>query len=242
MPLRERPEACSRDLEKSEIIEERYVIPGGSQFNEIGVELRLYKNWSERMKGRLYGKGVFTYRYLGKAHVQEFSLTDRSYEKVRQGFFTPWVLSDATAHLANPKQARILEIGCGRYGLFAQGLNQEGFQITGIDPAAALDAPSYIVRASATKMPFQDGEFDLLISLYSIFEYTVPQDPFQLALFQEEMREMIRVLKPGGSILSMSIPGLDNWVEKNFPELEVHVPVDGAGHVRMRKRAQTKQP
>ena len=80
--------------------------------------------------------------------------------------------------------ARILDVGCGTLGLRAQ---EPDLDITGVD---LVDRPTYpgpFVRADATqRLPFADGEFDLVYSS-SVVEHIPPP---QRAAFA---RELLRV-------------------------------------------------
>lgn len=81
-------------------------------------------------------------------------------------------------------EARILDVGCGTLGLRAQ---EPDLDITGVD---LVDRPTYpgpFVRADATqRLPFADGEFDLVYSS-SVVEHIPPP---QRAAFA---RELLRV-------------------------------------------------
>lgn len=99
-------------------------------------------------------------------------------------------------------QGRVLEIGIGT------GLNLEHYDkarvqaITGLDPGlemhrlakkrvAAAGIPVELVGLSAEKIPFDAGTFDTVVVTYSLC--TIP-DPVAA------LREMRRVLKPGGTL------------------------------------------
>lgn len=86
---------------------------------------------------------------------------------------------------------RVLEIGCGR-GHLTQALAQRGAEIIGIDanPRAEELAESGLVRhMSAESLDFEDGSFDVVVSVHAI-EHIPP--------LEKAFSEMVRVLTPGG--------------------------------------------
>ncbi len=81
---------------------------------------------------------------------------------------------------------RVLEIGCGS-GRLTDFLNEKGLDATGLDPYAY---GSNCIRAYAEELPFDDGEFDSIVSVKSLHHTEAP----------EALREALRVLKKGGRI------------------------------------------
>ncbi|HMF05307.1 MAG TPA: methyltransferase domain-containing protein [Acidimicrobiia bacterium] len=99
----------------------------------------------------------------------------------------PWLAHDQ----------RILDAGCGPGGNGAW-LRGHG-QVVGVDVAhEALEfvrtrrAETVPVRASAERLPFEDGAFDVAVGITLL--YTVPNDVAALA-------ELARVLRTGGAVL-----------------------------------------
>ena len=75
----------------------------------------------------------------------------------------------ALTHL--PEGARVLDVGCGRIGLWAL---EGGLDITGVDLAPRPDYPGPFVQADAAEgLPFADGEFDL-VYCSSVIEHVPP--------------------------------------------------------------------
>jgi SAM-dependent methyltransferase len=102
--------------------------------------------------------------------------------------------------LAGRSAAEILEMGCGP-ALDSLNLAQDPrYHLSGVDisrqalaqgraAVQALGRPLELVRADVRRMPFADGEFDLVFS-QGLLEHFPDPEPF--------WREMRRVLKPGG--------------------------------------------
>lgn len=95
--------------------------------------------------------------------------------------------------------AQILDVGCGT-GEYIQRANKLGFSASGIEPAEAMrkaaidkNPGSTILNGMATELPFQDGTFDLVICI-EVLRYLHSADN------QRALREMYRVLKPGGTL------------------------------------------
>ena len=98
-----------------------------------------------------------------------------------------------------PPNARILDIGCGT-GEHLVHLKRLGFRIAGIEPAPAMLAearsllPDADLRSGvATDLPFEDGSFDLCLSV-EVLRYLHPED------IDRSLTEMQRVLAPGGKV------------------------------------------
>lgn len=122
-------------------------------------------------------------------------------------------LATVAAHLQG--SGRILDVGCGA-GFTALALADMGYQVSGIDLApkmieraqheAGLRGLNIDFRVSgAESLPYEAAGFDAVIALGLMGN---------LREDQPTLREMYRVLKPGG-LLVLSMPnfcGLDRWL------------------------------
>ncbi|MEQ4721061.1 class I SAM-dependent methyltransferase [Nonomuraea sp. B19D2] len=109
------------------------------------------------------------------------------------------------ATAAKPRAGdRILDVGCGTGYLsriLAPVVTPTG-HVTGVDPSPAMieyatrhaSGNCTYVQAEGQDLPFSDGSFDLVIS--SLAVHHIPADARPAAL-----REMFRVLRPGGRLL-----------------------------------------
>jgi SAM-dependent methyltransferase len=110
----------------------------------------------------------------------------------------PWHLL-ALRHLDGIAGLRVLEIGCGR-GAFAEELAARGASVTAADfsakavedTRARLDGSIRVLQADIQRLPFQDGVFDLVVSLETLEH--VPEPNRALA-------ELVRVTRHGGRLL-----------------------------------------
>lgn len=124
-------------------------------------------------------------------------------------------------HLNPEKKTKILEIGCGE-GLTVAMLNLNGFDGYGIDPDEsyiknAQQVLEYnkidknkVQKGSSERLPFQDEEFDCVVS-FQVLEHVDDV----LSTFQE----IERVLKKGGGTINFA-PSYHSFREGHF-----HVPM-----------------
>jgi len=108
---------------------------------------------------------------------------------------------------------RVLDFGCGT-GDLAAYLAALGFEVTGADVARGMlrlaetshasVAVRWIEVAPTTDLPFDDGEFDVVVAS-SVFEY--------LAEIDGTLREIRRILAASG-LLALTVPDLARPVRK----------------------------
>jgi len=121
-------------------------------------------------------------------------------------------------HLAGSR--RILDVGCGE-GQIARRVAADAAMVVGVDPTAAQivearargGGPVY-ARADADHLPHPDAAFDAVV-MCLVIEHLDP--------FEPSIREMARVLSPGGTfLLLMNHPLLQTagsgWIDDHILE------------------------
>lgn len=109
-----------------------------------------------------------------------------------------WAYRDALRAFIGAGQGEALEVGCGE-GRIARELKMLGYTVTASDAAAAMvdaaaaagSAHAYAV-ASADALPFENARFDRVLA------YNVLMDVEDVP---GSLREMRRVLRPGGTLV-----------------------------------------
>lgn len=119
---------------------------------------------------------------------------------------------------------KVLDIGCGTGAMLVE-LLREGADVTGIDTfeemdgidrkivEARLDAEQLnadIMQASAVQMPFEDGCFDLAVSI-GMLEHISPD------IRADMLPEMFRVVKPGGCLFLIAGPTRMTPFDQHIP-------------------------
>ena len=123
-----------------------------------------------------------------------------------------------TARYQRPAgQITVLDWGCGK-GQITYLLRRRGFQVTSCDvesvaqdSAFGQDTPiidhfemSVIPLQLASELPFGDSSFDCIVS-FGVLEH-VPSD-------EDSMKELRRVLKPGGQLFITFLPYFLSWTQ-----------------------------
>lgn len=105
--------------------------------------------------------------------------------------------------LPDLRDATVLDIGCG-IGRLSGPLSERAASVFGIDICDTMllkakegfNKPNLqFVKSSAESLPFNDQMFDVIIAIF------VLQHILDDVRFTSALHEMVRVLKPGGSIL-----------------------------------------
>ena len=151
-------------------------------------------------------------------------------------------------------RGRLLDWGCG-FGQMTYLLRRRGFDVTPYDVGEEVRLPDLpltrdlgMVRGShPTMLPFPDGSFDTVLScgvLEHVDEFSEPGNEIQ------SLREIRRVLRPGGQFVIYQLPQAHSWQEalmrrlklgywhrRLFSEREIRRLLEAEGfHVRLVRR------
>jgi SAM-dependent methyltransferase len=107
-------------------------------------------------------------------------------------------MSDLVGAYAVSRTGSALDVGC-QAGALTDALSQtSSFQWSGIDPtireATVSPRGNSLLPATAAKIPFDDGHFDVAL-FANVFEHVVPEER------QQSLNEIFRVLRPGGVVV-----------------------------------------
>lgn len=119
------------------------------------------------------------------------------------------------------KGEKVLEVGCGK-GDLSILMATQGVNVTGIDlsqnllknaskRARKLGLDINFKQADITDLPFEDSCFDVVISTLT-FHY-LSEEEKELAL-----KEIFRVLKPGGRFVAAEFGGKLDWLQKSLSQ------------------------
>jgi SAM-dependent methyltransferase len=104
-----------------------------------------------------------------------------------------------------------LDVGCGE-GRFCRMLAERGAETTGIDITSELIAEARRLHpegkyeeGNAESLPYEDNSFDLVVSYVALLD--IPD-------FRAAIREMARVLKPGGKVVVSNLQSYATTVER----------------------------
>ncbi len=111
-------------------------------------------------------------------------------------------------------KGRNLDIGCGPYDRFTRDYATKGsvgidfFQYPGLTPEQVVPNPP--------KLPFKDNEFDSATLIANINH--IPRN-----IFPEEMREVARIVKPGGTVVITRIGLVVSFLTHSIVHLQSHL-------------------
>lgn len=106
--------------------------------------------------------------------------------------------AEAVLGLVPPRARSLLDIGCGTGIVTRRLAARDGLRVTGVDLAqtmvrhAAARLPGAVVRADSRRLPFRDGEFDTVTSVWLLHLVAPAED------VRRVVAECARVLRPGG--------------------------------------------
>jgi ubiquinone/menaquinone biosynthesis C-methylase UbiE len=132
--------------------------------------------------------------------VKEYSAAARTYDE-KWSFYVDATSRETMSRLSLSGKERVLDVGCGTGELLARlAAKYPGASLAGLDPVPAmLDmareklSPNVDLRVGwANELPWPDASFDVVVSCNMFHYITHPV---------EALREMERVLRPGGRIV-----------------------------------------
>jgi ubiquinone/menaquinone biosynthesis C-methylase UbiE len=171
---------------------------------------------AERISAKLASRGAPSFEPLSRQYKDASNLQARSdlharFQTNRYGWMR-WIFD----HFDFPANCHVLDVGCGDGRLWDSNRQRigEGWYINLMDFSAGMiaearrrlgDQPFDVrfVVADAHGIPFQDRSFDAVIANHMLYH---------LSDLDRGMREIRRVLKPGGSLYA-STNGLDHMRE-----------------------------
>lgn len=108
--------------------------------------------------------------------------------------------------LLTKHSGKALDLGCGT-GNYTLELKKRGFDVIGLDASErmveiARQKGANCIVGNAYSLPFPDESFDLVMSI-TMFEF--------LHRPEEVVREIHRVLKPGGEVIIGTMNGRSTW-------------------------------
>jgi ubiquinone/menaquinone biosynthesis C-methylase UbiE len=132
--------------------------------------------------------------------------------------------------LAVAKGAHMLDVGCGG-GNVVEAQRRRGVDAVGSDIVLSSwqRKRDHYVEAQAHRLPFKDGEFDVVYSTWSFLAYEGSrQDPAGQRAVVDFLSELGRVTKPGGVIRLSPVPyekfnDESDQVQVRFPELDAAI-------------------
>jgi SAM-dependent methyltransferase len=134
------------------------------------------------------------------------------------------------ARLLPPTSAsRLLDVGCGT-GHHLKALRARGYDAVGVDGSDAMlaearqtDASAPLARSDVGRLPFRSDTFDAALSV-EVLRYL--DEPLPM------LREVARVLRPGGRCLVTAVP----WLSLNgYPLLNRLLPARARGFSPLRQ-------
>jgi len=127
---------------------------------------------------------------------------------------------------------RVLDLGCG-HGRHVLYLVHRGFAVCGLDASSAgldsvrvrldqLNLSAELTQGDMTELPYDDADFDAVVSTFVIYHGT-------LATLQQAIAEFHRVLRPGGWTL-LTGPSRRDFRYGHGEPIEPHTFITSKGH------------
>lgn len=183
-------------------------VRGERYLREDGVPALLLTREADAITGRqqaLYDHVAHDYDEVFKPHVAEHYLRKRT----------------AVVRQLLPFGGTVLDVGCGT-GALAAWIQRAGYDVVGVDASTGMLAEAHengvgaVYAAYSTALPFEDGVFDLALSVATMHHLETPER------VADTISEMGRVVRPGGHVLIWD----HNPLNPYWPILMKRVPQD----------------
>lgn len=141
------------------------------------------------------------------------------------------VVASTEAHLYDSKDKEVLEIGFGRFSLGRNLVVRSGGRWTGVDPKHQQAVPPKLGHGGlgmADDLPFPDETFDKIFGIQSLEHWgQKTRNHSYPTEYSDCLREIHRVLKPGGEIYfdaPIHLHGHEMFIMGDIPRIKSHFP------------------
>lgn len=145
--------------------------------------------------------------------VGHFTARARTYDR-SSSWCTDDELGERTVRLARPgPRDRVLDVACGT-GLVSRRFRGRVSRVVGVDITLEMADQARrhvdeLVISPAESLPFDDGEFDVVVCRQGVQFMTLP----------DAAREMVRVVRPGGRVVIVNLCAYGPDDEKEYFEI-----------------------
>jgi SAM-dependent methyltransferase len=104
--------------------------------------------------------------------------------------------------MQDSKHKKVLEIGCGESSFLRSCVESIGGEWIGIDPRAGKNSreSARSIGAQVAYLPFAENSFDIVAGTQTVEHWEDPLTPVKDCSYPKAMKEIRRVLKPGGMV------------------------------------------